>query len=128
MSHCLRGGTEVGNENPDAPRRCIWAQLRAFAPLVPTRLVARDPPCEAWRSLVTPTDQARSREGRGAPRAIRGSRVLPHSLVRLSVGGSSRSSAVRLGLGDGTLEVGLENTGQTGFSPVFLHPIPEGSC
>ena len=25
---------------------------------------AQDPPCEAWRSMVTPTDQARSREGR----------------------------------------------------------------
>ena len=27
-------------------------------------LGAQDPPCEAWRSMVTPTDQARSREGR----------------------------------------------------------------
>ena len=25
---------------------------------------AQDPPCEAWRSMVAPTDQARSREGR----------------------------------------------------------------
>ena len=29
-------------------------------------LGAQDPPCEAWRSMVTPTDQARSREGRVA--------------------------------------------------------------
>ena len=29
-----------------------------------TRFVAPGPPCEAWRSMVTPTDQARSREGR----------------------------------------------------------------
>ena len=28
-----------------------------------TRFVAPGPPCEAWRSMVTPTDQARSREG-----------------------------------------------------------------
>ena len=52
--------------NDEAPGGHLFAPRLSRGFLLFDAFWAPDPPCEAWRPMATPTDEARSREGRVA--------------------------------------------------------------